>query len=416
MKDEKEILRTTDKSIHVMEDFDPSLLENVAAPVVSLYIPVHHDEREERRDLWDADMFKDLMKDAYRTLSEHYPDESFKGIHNKADYLLKHPDMPLWLHAGEGLGFLMNNDDVYVYNLFFAPEPMVSAGDTYFIKPLLRNFQYGTEYFVLELSGDRFSWAKGDRTHVEHQPMPSEVHDFFSQLFANSDDTAADMKKGELGALDYITLEGHMGQYHDRQSRNEVKKDDALPWFRYVNQAVNDYLVRDDATPIILCCDEEYEHAFRKLSTLRHLLPVGIKKDPAGLDGKALLEESLAVMDGIRDANIKEVAEKFGADAAHGKASDDFDAIGMALAERRVGALFLVKGKILPGGFDINTGTVTFDPNPNPVDDGYIDPAAPDITDAFAQAALAQDAHIYIVEQNQMPTDKSVAALFRYAE
>lgn len=85
MKDEKEILRTTDKSIHVMEDFDPSLLENVAAPVVSLYIPVHHDEREERRDLWDADMFKDLMKDAYRTLSEHYPDESFKGIHNKAD-------------------------------------------------------------------------------------------------------------------------------------------------------------------------------------------------------------------------------------------------------------------------------------------------------------------------------------------
>ena len=41
--------------------------------------PVHHDEREERRDLWDADMFKDLMKDAYRTLSEHYPDESFKA-------------------------------------------------------------------------------------------------------------------------------------------------------------------------------------------------------------------------------------------------------------------------------------------------------------------------------------------------
>ena len=183
-----------------------------------------------------------------------------------------------------------------------------------------------------------------------------------------------------------------------------------------MNKAVNDYLVHDDTTPIILCCDEEYETAFRKLSTLRHLLPVGIKKDPAGLDGKALLEESLAVMDGIRDANIKETAEKFGADAAHGKASDDFDAIGMALAERRVGALFLVKGKILPGGFDINTGTVTFDGDPNPVDDGYIDPAAPDITDAFAQAALAQDAHIYIVEQNQMPTDKSVAALFRYAE
>ena len=33
-----------------------------------------------------------------------------------------------------------------------------------------------------------------------------------------------------------------------------------------------------------------------------------------------------------------------------------------------------------------------------------------------AKAALAQDAHIYIVEQDQMPTDQPIAALYRYAE
>lgn len=78
---------------------------------------------------------------------------------------------------------------------------MVAAGDTYFVKPLLRNFQYGTEYYVLELGNDRFSWVKGDRTHVERQQLPQEVHDFFSELFANSDDIAADARKGEKGAL-----------------------------------------------------------------------------------------------------------------------------------------------------------------------------------------------------------------------
>lgn len=166
MKDEKETLRKTADSIHVMEKFDPAILADVTAPVVSLYIPVHHTEREERRDIWDRDMFKDLMKDAERTLAETYDKDAYKGIVEKADYLLEHPDMPLWLHAGEGLGFLMNNDDIYVYNLFFAPDPMVAAGDTYFVKPLLRNFQYGTEYYVLELGNDRFSWVKGDRTHV----------------------------------------------------------------------------------------------------------------------------------------------------------------------------------------------------------------------------------------------------------
>ena len=40
MKDEKETLRKTADSIHVMEDFDPAILADVTAPVVSLYIPI----------------------------------------------------------------------------------------------------------------------------------------------------------------------------------------------------------------------------------------------------------------------------------------------------------------------------------------------------------------------------------------
>ena len=39
MKDEKETLRKTAESIHVMEKFDPAILADVTAPVVSLYIP-----------------------------------------------------------------------------------------------------------------------------------------------------------------------------------------------------------------------------------------------------------------------------------------------------------------------------------------------------------------------------------------
>ena len=39
MKDEKETLRKTADSIHVMEKFDPAILADVTAPVVSLYIP-----------------------------------------------------------------------------------------------------------------------------------------------------------------------------------------------------------------------------------------------------------------------------------------------------------------------------------------------------------------------------------------
>jgi hypothetical protein len=417
MKNEKEALRKTGKAIELMSSFNPADLVNDKGPFVSIYLPIHRSEREKRQDLWDHSAFKELLQKAERTLeAQGLKKDDFAGILKFADYLVENPDMPLWIHAGEGLGFLLNNEGAKVYNLYFAPEPMVVASSTYFVKPLIRNFQYGTEYYVLELSNDRFSWAKGTRTSVEHQQLPQGVVDYFSELFANSDDTKADMKKHEEGALDFITLEGHMGQYHNHKSRNEVTQLDSRQWFHYVNRAVNDYLALNDSTPIILCCDKEYAHDFRKISTLKHLLPEGIGKDPATLDGKKLLAESLAVIDGIRDANIKAAAEAFGGDAARGKGSDDLVEIGMALAEKRIKALFMVKGKILPGSFDAATGAVTFDADTNPIDSGYNDPAAPDISDAFAQAALAQDAAIYVVEQDQMPTGASIAALYRYAE
>ena len=85
---------------------------------------MHHTEREERRDIWDRDMFKDLMKDAERTLAETYDKDAYKGIVEKADYLLEHPDMPLWLHAGEGLGFLMNNDEMCIRDRMMAAGAM----------------------------------------------------------------------------------------------------------------------------------------------------------------------------------------------------------------------------------------------------------------------------------------------------
>lgn len=88
----------------------------------------------------------------------------------------------------------------------------------------------------------------------------------------------------------------------------------------------------------------------------------------------------------------------------------------MALAERRVGALFLVKGKILPGGFDINTGTVTFDGNPNPVDHGYIDPAAPTSPTPSPRRHWPKTPTSTSSSRIRCPPTNPVAALFRYAE
>ena len=72
------------------------------------------------------------------------------------------------------------------------------------------------------------------------------------------------------------------------------------------------------------------------------------------------------------------------------------------------------EGKDIPGTFDPKTGELFFDPDTDPTDDKKIDPASPDLVDAFAQCALAQDAHIYVLPADQMPGNKGVAAIYRY--
>ncbi len=72
-------------SIRTVDNFDPELYKQAKAPYVSIYLPVQHKERTQRRDTWTADEFKDLAKEALRRLAEGYDDEAFAGLRERID-------------------------------------------------------------------------------------------------------------------------------------------------------------------------------------------------------------------------------------------------------------------------------------------------------------------------------------------
>ncbi|MCI8467948.1 MAG: hypothetical protein HFJ75_00320 [Eggerthellaceae bacterium] len=395
-------------SVHVLDNFDPKAYEQAEPPLVSIYLPIHRDQREEpRRDEWDGIELKDLTEEAERTLREKFPNEKdWAGIAERLAYLEGHPDLKLWQDAGAGIALLVSNTDVYAFNLDFAVDPCVVVGARYYTKPLLRNFQYGMHYYLLLLNTDRFGLLKGDYNGVHYVPMPQGVDDEFAELFIDYD--------GDISALDYYSLEGHMSPYHDHKSRKEVADEEAKKFFRYVDKVMNDKLVRDDPTPVILVTLPEHEHMFRELCTFPTLLPEGIKKDARTLSGTELRDDAVAIMEADRKAKLQKVQEEYQYDLSKGKATDDLNELALALVERKVKALFVQEGKDIPGTFDPKTGELFFDPDTDPTDDKKIDPASPDLVDAFAQCALAQDAHIYVLPADQMPGNKGVAAIYRY--
>ncbi len=401
----KNAIHELDENIHVMGTFDPKdFVAPTTAPVISIYIPIHRTEREDRRDEWDRIELKDLAREAERRLQEGYDAEVIKPYVEKLDYLITHEDLPLWLDASAGLGFLINKDDVYVFNLSFAPRSTVVVSDAYYIKPLLRNAQYDMTYKLLLLNTDFFALLNGTYNGVHYEPLPNDVKDYFAETFPEFD--------GETTALDYYSLEDHESPYHDHKSRKEVTQEEAEKFFRYVNKAMNDKLVRDDDAPVILVTAPEHDHAFRQICTF-DLLPEGIKKDPRTLSGTELRDEAVALIEAQRAKGIDELIEQYSYHAAKGNATDDIDQIGLALVERKVAFLLLEEGKGFPGTFDAQTGKVTLT-GTAPVDDDALDPAAPDLANAFADAAIAQDAKVIVLPALKMPTKKGIAAIYRY--
>ncbi len=403
----KERIRELAETIYVTDRFDPKQFINPkTTPVVSIYVPIKRTEREDRRDEWDRIEFKDLAKEAERRLAENYDTDQVKGIIEKINYILEHEDLPLWIKASKGLAFLISNDAAYVINMNIAPKACVVAGNDYYLKPLFYDAQYDMDYKLLLLNSDFFALLDGDYNGVHYEPLPQDVKDFFAETYPEFD--------GETTALDYYSLEDHHSPYADHKSRNEVTQEETEKFFRYVDKAMNDKLVRDDDTPVILVTAPEHENLFRKICSFQTLLPTGIDKDARTLSGTELRDGAVKIMEGIKDTKIDDLIEKYQYHASKGNATNSIPDIGLALVERKVAVLFIEEGKGLPGTFNDETGEVDFDASTNPVDDKELDPASPDIAGAFACATAAQDGEVVVLSADKMPVKNGIAALYRY--
>ena len=384
--------------ITVSTDGISALYAGGGSPAVSLYLPLDDEGGREHAEA----LLAGLVDQALEKLSQERDRREYVGIASRLEHLAGHPDQALGGGAARGLAVLADNDSTRVVQLGYHVEPRAVVGEGFYLAPLVRHFQYGSHYFLLGLSADRFAFIRGDAVSLRRVDPPADVLDEFSEEFPLVYD-------GHEGALDYSSLENHLPPYHGWKSRNDVKKEEAEKFFRHVNKAVTEHLAKGTGLPVILVSLPEHQAAFRRISTVPHLLDEGILKDVGGLEAPELLGDALAVIGRARAAHAAELLEAYGDAAAHGKATSDLAAIGMALAERRVRALFLAEGAYVPGGFDEATGEVSlFEREPHGRFQG------PELADGFARAAFAQDAEVLELPADQVPADTGIAALFRY--
>lgn len=287
----KSEIRELAEHIYEGQEIDPSELKAQTPPVVTIYLPVQHAEREGRRGEWERIEFKNLSNKAIKDLEKNWDKDKAKGIVEKLRYIQEHEDMPLWLEAKAGLAFLVNNDDCFVYNMDETPESKVVVGDKYDMAALLSEDErdQAAHYKLLLLSADFFALLEGDEASVRYVKFPDDVKHYLTETYPEYD--------GWKAPLDYFSLEDHMSPFHDHKSRHDVTKEETKKFFRYVDKALNDKLLLHNTEPVILVTLPEHVHEFRELCTFDHLNPAVIEKDPGALTGRQLRDDALKILE-----------------------------------------------------------------------------------------------------------------------
>lgn len=381
-------------AITVSTEFDPAVFSCRETPLVSLYMTTHRYAPENKQD---PIRFKNLVTETKNILELNYDRKDYEDILASLDALETYRNADIWTHAKDGLGVLASKNGITVYRLDYPVDEFVSVADSFHIKPLIKNFQFGAHYYLLAIDEDGFALHEGDFHSLEKLEFPEGVETAFSDEFDDYTNSLAGMN-------------GHQGggapAYHRYGDKSSVDEKDTEEHFRYAGKAVEDHYASHHSCPVILVGLPENQAIFRAVASIPTLLDEGIDKPFESMSEQEALESAVEIVEGRQKSRLQERIDRFGYGQSHASASSDPRQIAHALVERKVDTLFVEQDTLIPGTFDAETGSLSYG-------DDALD-ASDDLTDDFAQATYLQGGDVYVLDAESMPSDTGVAALYRY--
>lgn len=382
------------KTITELTDFSPTLFQNAETPLVSIYMQTHRFSPENQQDRM---RFKNLISEAESLLDKKYNRREYVSIIENLEVFMDDLDRSIWRFAKEGLAVFADSSSVYFYRLDYPVQDISFVAETYHIKPLIRNFQYGSHYYLLALSADSFELFSGDFQSVERVTLPETVKSRFEDLFDDFDgDSSSNV--GSYGGPD--------ANFYGYRSKNELQEKEIEKFFRYVDKAVKEHYIDVHPYPLALVSLPQHQSTYRAISSISCLLERGIEKPADVLSESELFTEAAAIIKEMQKSHIRKLVDGYSFSEAKETGSSDPSTIGNALAAKKISALFVEQDRIILGQLDALTGLVSFTSN----DESSIR----DLADEFSRMTYLQGGDVYILEQDMMPSNTGVAALFRY--
>jgi hypothetical protein len=384
------------KAVPVFQRLRP-LLGDYPSPCLSLYQPTYRAFPEAQQN---PVRYKNLLKELKAALERRYRNADHAGLLAPFERLLD--DDRFWSHPQDGIAVFGAAGFFQVEKVQRPVPETVVANDHLHLRPLVRVFQSEDTYQILALDRESVTMYQGNRYVVDEIVMAPSVPRTIEEAL------------GERVTLQGIERTGsqpgggasHPGvaAFHGHGSKKDETRLDMERFFRVVDRAVMEAHSKPSELPLILAALPEYHSRFRGISHNPWLMDEGIPKHPGQMGPEDLSDAAWRLIEPRYHQRLQALLDTYHAAKARGLATDDLTHAVEFATDGRVGTLLLEADRSIPGHIEGRMPRLS---------DGA-EPGLSDVLDDLAERVLKTGGQVVVAPLGSMPTDKGLAAVFRY--
>lgn len=381
------------------------LLEHEGGHTISIYLPIEDSAPNPDRDRL---RIRAALDRAEELLGDEAPGSADDVLEPLRD-LMTGPGF--WDGSGGGVAIFRAPDFERTYRLAGDVPELVVAGSTFHTRPLVREIQSPSRYWILELGqGPVRLWrgdANGART-LDPNPLPEDMDTALGYEYFR--DTEVVHRAGSPGRAGSIRdrAGGSVGAF----SGHGVGEDDQEPrlrkFFGIVDGKLREFLDGDDS-PVILAAVAEHHPLYRSISEVEHLAPEGIEGAIRSWDANRVHQEAWPIAARAAGERIDDALELWERAYGRGKGEVDPSNLARLAVAGRIHVLLTERDRRLWGEIDRTTGETAIAADGGEARDG----GAVEVLDELSELVLLHGGTALVVPPERMPTETGAAGILR---
>lgn len=339
--------------------------------------------------------FKNLIKKGAKELEKRGLDDGeIKKFTDPMEELVDYTKF--WNALDKGFAIFATEDGIYHYNMPVEFDDTVVAKDHFYIKPLFPVFQRNGQYYVLAISQNDvrlLHCTRDEVSEVELEDVPKNFDDALQYDIPNPT------------LQQSARTPGGNAVFHGHGYGMEDEKVDIGKYFQVVSQSLYKALDNKEI-PMILAAVDYLHPIFKENNKYPKLMDEGIVGNPDNKNLKELQEEGWKLIKPHLEKEENEALDKYYNLIGSGKASHDIEVIVNAAYNQRIEALMIKEGAQLWGTYDSKNQKVEIGEGP--------DEEQEELFNFAALQTFINRGKVYILEEEKMPENHKIAAVFRY--